>query len=132
MATVAQMELVKASFKQVEDCGATAAVEKGIADVVLASSSADALKELFEENDMDEPGEELFRMVGVVVEAEDVAALLTKQAKRHSKYGVEADMYPVVIKAVMDSLATNLPDFSDDTREAWAALFQQVQSTMAA
>lgn len=92
------------------------------------------LERLFR-GDMDEQGKKLMDMLAVAVQnldyPEKLLPVLEKLSKRHVGYGVEADHYPTVGQALLDTLKKGLgDDFTTPVRSAWENVFGLVATTM--
>ncbi len=87
--------------------------------------------------DMRQQGRRLMEMIGAAVRLLDhpdsLLPVLSQLGTRHAGYGVEPDDYRKVGQALVATLAEALGEaFDDATREAWAAMYTLVSTTMIA
>jgi hemoglobin-like flavoprotein len=99
-------------------------------------SLAPSLRPLFI-GDLRSQGAKLMQMIGAAVRLLDrpeaLLPVLAQLGARHAGYGVQARDYHVVGVALINTLAKGLGDaFDQPTREAWAAMYALVSSTMIA
>lgn len=125
-----QIELVQSSFAQVAP----------IADAAAALF----YKRLFEldpslrpmfRGDMREQGQKLMTMIGSVVgnlkNLDRIVPGVRSLGARHVAYGVRDEHYDTVGAALLWTLGEGLGDaFTDETRDAWAAAYTLLASTM--
>ncbi|MGJ4749064.1 globin family protein, partial [Leptospira sp. SA-E8] len=85
--------------------------------------------------DMVEQGSKLMAMLTLVVKGltklDTLIPAAEQLAKRHVAYGAKAEHYPVVGRALLDTLAKGLGDgFTPEVREAWTAAYATLSSVM--
>lgn len=85
--------------------------------------------------DLAEQRQKLARMLGTLVAGlhapEGLDNTLANLGERHAGYGAQAEHYPVVGSALLDTFAAQLgPRFDEDARSAWLALFLHVSQCM--
>ena len=95
---------------------------------------APALRPLFI-SDLRSQGTRLMQMIGAAVRLLDrpdaLLPVLAQLGARHAGYGVQPADYRVVGVALLDTLGKGLGDaFDAPTREAWAAMYALVSTTM--
>lgn len=128
--TPEQKELVQSSFEKVAPIAPQAAA---IFYGKLFEMDP-SLKSLFK-GDMEEQGKKLMTMIGTAVRSLDnleaVVPVVQKLGERHVAYGVKPEHYNTVGAALLDTLAAGLGDaFTTDVKEAWAAVYSVLASTM--
>lgn len=128
-----QIHLVRQSYAQV----APVAAQAGAMFYAKLFSRDPAISGLFASADMNEQARKLLDMIGSAVRLlghpEQLDAALHALGKRHAGYGVEAAHYDTVGAALLDTLAEALGSaFTPDTRDAWAAMYAYVGTTMRA
>ncbi len=89
------------------------------------------------QNDLEAQKMKLMGMIATAVGLLDRRELfdtsITDLGRRHSFYGVQPRHYGLVGEALIGSLEEGLgPAFTDDTRAAWIALYEEVQRLMLA
>jgi nitric oxide dioxygenase len=94
------------------------------------------LKPLFH-GDMREQGSKLMEAIGTVVENLDrfheVEPVLQELSVRHIAYGVKTADYDAVGDALLWAIERTLsPNFSTETKNAWAAIYLSLSTTMKA
>ena len=92
------------------------------------------LKLLFK-GDMQEQGRKLMHIIGVAVRGLDqpdaLIAPLRALGGRHVEYGVTAEHYETVGRALIATLEAELgPELTGETRDAWIAVYNLIASTM--
>lgn len=85
--------------------------------------------------DMKEQGRKLIAILNTAVNAltklETIVPAVQAMGKRHVDYGVKDEHYDTVGKALIWTLAAGLKDdFTDETRDAWLAVYTLVATTM--
>ena len=85
--------------------------------------------------DMSEQGRMLMGMIGTVVSRLDdlteLVPAVQRLGARHAGYGVRDEHYAPVGAALLWTLGQGLgPDFTDETREAWATAYGILAGTM--
>lgn len=104
-----------------------------------AFAIAPAAREMFPA-DLARQRDKLMRELGTLVsmavslrdDADDLVDRLRRLGRRHVGYGVAAPHYDVVGAALLDTLATTVPDWDGEHRDAWAALYGLVAGHMQA
>lgn len=86
-------------------------------------------------NDMGAQSRRLMEMIAdallLLDKPEQLDAVLRILGTRHLTYGVRDDHYETVGQALIDTLAIALAsDFTPETRQAWAAFYEQVSRVM--
>lgn len=127
-----QIALVQESFEKIVPNGATTA------DLFYADlfATAPEVRPLFK-GPMDEQGMKLFSILGVAVKGlrdlEKIVPVITRLAVQHVEYGVKAEHYSAVGASLLRALEQGLgPDFTEDTRDAWATAYGTLASLMIA
>jgi len=131
--TPAQIVLVQQSFQQVLPIRGQAAAL--FYDRLFATDPS--TRPLFGSTDMEEQGQKLMATIGSVVAALDrpeiVVPAAQALAKRHVDYGVQDAHYDSVGAALLWTLEQGLGEaFTPETREAWAAAYALLSTTMRA
>lgn len=85
--------------------------------------------------DMKEQGRKLIAILNTAVNAltklETIVPAVQAMGKRHVDYGVKDEHYDTVGEALIWTLAAGLKDdFTDETRDAWLAVYTLVATTM--
>lgn len=85
--------------------------------------------------DMVEQGRKLMAMLTLVVKGltklDTLIPAAEQLAKRHVAYGAKAEHYPVVGRALLDTLAKGLGEgFTPEVREAWTAAYATLSGVM--
>jgi hemoglobin-like flavoprotein len=85
--------------------------------------------------DMKEQGVKLMRMIGMAVAGldrlDEFVPTVRQLGVRHSSYGVRDEHYDTVAAALLWTLEHGLGDaFTPDARDAWAAVYGVLASTM--
>jgi hemoglobin-like flavoprotein len=93
-----------------------------------------ALKPLFT-TDITEQGRKLMKMLGMAVNGLDrldqLVPVVQQLGARHKQYGVMDEHYDTVAAALLWTLEQGLgPEFTPDVKEAWAAVYGVLASTM--
>jgi hemoglobin-like flavoprotein len=125
-----QIELVQSSFAQVAP----------IADVAAALfyqrlfELDPSLRPMFR-GDMTEQGKKLMTMIGSVVGSlrhlDRIVPGVRALGARHADYGVQDEHYDTVGAALLWTLGKGLGEaFTDDVRDAWAAAYTLLATTM--
>jgi len=130
--TPQQIELVKKTWVMVVPIGDTAAELFYGRLFELEPSYRDMFK-----NDMTEQGKKLMKTINIAVEAlDDVEPLvptLKQMGADHAGYGVVDRDYNVVGAALLWTLEQGLGEaFTDEVKNAWAAVYDVLASTMKA
>jgi len=131
--TSRQIELVRESFARVAP----------IADVAATIfydrlfSLDPSVRRLFAATDMAAQRRNLMQTLAVVVanldRLEGIIPAVEALGRRHAGYGVSADDFETVGAALLDTLEVGLkPDFSAETRDAWATAYGLLASVMIA
>ena len=128
--TPEQISLVQDSFNKVVPISDTAA-ELFYARLFELDPR---LKRLFR-GDMSTQGRRLMTMISAAVhgldDLESIVPAVRSLGIRHVAYGVEPEHYETVGAALLWTLQQGLgDDFTEDAREAWAAVYGQLSSTM--
>ncbi|RWM29756.1 globin family protein [Mesorhizobium sp.] len=128
-----QIKLVQDSFREVVPIKTAAAAL--FYEKLFAIDGS--LKALFSETDMGKQGSKLMAALGFVVHglsrAETILPTVQDLARRHVGYGVEEHHYPIVGKALIETLDAGLgPAFTADVREAWVAAYGLLAGVMIA
>ncbi len=130
--TPRDIELVQQSYAQVAP----------IADQAAAMFYArlfeldPSLKSLFR-GDIAEQGKRLMDMIAAAVQDLDdldsLVPVVEDLGRRHVRYGVTADNYDTVGRALLDTLEKSLAEaFTDDVRRAWTTVYGVLSTTMVA
>lgn len=87
--------------------------------------------------DMKEQGRKLMAILNTAVNAldklETIVPAVQDMGKRHVTYGVKDEHYDTVGEALIWTLGAGLKDaFTDETKEAWVAVYTLVADTMKA
>ncbi|HET8547444.1 MAG TPA: globin family protein [Bryobacteraceae bacterium] len=95
-----------------------------------------SLRSLFR-GDMKEQGRKLMGTIALVVAGltrlDTIIAAVEQLGRRHADYGVRDAHYHVVGETLIDTLAEALgPRFTSEVREAWAAAYAVLATTMMA
>ena len=127
---ITQIELIRETFALVEPRAEVAALVFYQRLFTLDPS----LRPLFR-TDIDEQGQKLMQMLGVAVALLEqpfaLAPTLEALGRRHAGYGVEDRHYDTVGTALLDTLEEALGlAFTPEVRDAWAALYVIVASSM--
>ena len=127
-----QMQLVKESWAKVMPIAETAA-ELFYGKLFELDPE---LKPLFK-SDMKEQGRKLMAMINTAVMSLDnldkIVPAIQDMGKRHVGYGVEDAHYDTVGEALIWTLGAGLKDdFTEETKEAWIAVYTLVADTMKA
>jgi hemoglobin-like flavoprotein len=127
-----QVRLVRDSFKQLMP--KSDAVAEAFYNRLFELDPS--LKTLFH-TDMREQGSKLLEAIGIVVENLDrfpaVEQTVRNLAERHVGYGVKGGDYDVVGEALLWAIERTLaPNFSSETKDAWAATYLLLASSMKA
>lgn len=125
-----EIKLVQASFAKVAPVAAKAA-EMFYSRLFELDPS---LRTLFT-GDMVEQGKRLMAMVTVAVdgldEIGDLVPAVQDMGRRHVNYGVREEHYPIVGRALLETLETALGDeFTPETKAAWTDVYGVLSSTM--
>jgi len=131
--TPRQIELVRESFSRVEpiaDLAATIFYDR-------AMTLDPSLRRLFAETDMAEQRKKLMQMLSIVVanldRLEGVMPAIEELGRRHADYGVSPTDFETGGAALLDTLEIGLkPDFTAETRDAWATAYGLLVSVMIA
>jgi hemoglobin-like flavoprotein len=128
--TPEQVELIKSSWAQVVPISDKAA-ELFYGKLFELDPS---VKSLFN-GDMVEQGKKLMKMVGTAVNGldrlDEIVPAVQQLGVRHIAYGVKNEHYNTVGAALLWTLETGLGDaFTEDTKDAWAALYGVLADTM--
>jgi hemoglobin-like flavoprotein len=128
--TPTQVALVQDSF------AAVAPNAEGAANTFYSKLFAadPSLRSLFR-GDMKEQGRKLMSTIGLVVAGltrlDTIIGAVEQLGRRHADYGVRDAHYVVVGETLIATLAEALgPRFTADVREAWAAAYGVLASTM--
>lgn len=125
-----QINLVKASFAKIEPV----AEEAGVLFYVKLFKIDPELRRLFK-GKMNEQGYKLMQMIGFAVQGldriEELIPEVQALGERHAGYGVEDRHYETVGTALLWTLEKALDaDFTDETKEAWTAVYNLLAQTM--
>jgi hemoglobin-like flavoprotein len=95
-----------------------------------------SLKSLFR-GDMAEQGKRLMEMIAAAVhdldDLDSLVPVVQDLGRRHVRYGVTADHYDTVGRALLDTLEKGLAEaFTDDVRRAWTTVYGVLSTTMVA
>lgn len=125
-----QINLIKASFKQIEPV----AEEAGVLFYVKLFKIDPELRRLFK-GKMNEQGLKLMQMIGFAVEGleriEELVPEVRALGARHAGYGVEDHHYETVGTALLWTLEAALgAEFTVETKEAWADVYGLLAQTM--
>jgi hemoglobin-like flavoprotein len=131
--TPRQIELVRESFARVApiaDVAATIFYDR------LFTLDPD-VRRLFAATDMAEQRKKLMQTLAVVVanldRLEAVVPAVEALGRRHAGYGISATDFETVGAALLDTLEIGLkPDFTTETRDAWATAYGLLASVMIA
>ena len=129
--TPRQIQLVRESFGRVAPIADVAATI--FYDRLFALDPG--LRRLFAATDMAEQRKKLMQTLAVVVanldRLEGIVPAVEALGRRHSGYGVSASDFETVGAALLDTLEIGLkPDFTAETREAWATAYGLLASVM--
>ena len=126
-----QIDLVQQSFRNV------APIRKEAAAIFYRRlfSIDPTLRALFSASDMAEQGQKLMASLGLVVQGlKDPAAIMPAVealARRHVGYGVRDEQYPIVGRALIETLEEGLGEaFTPQAREAWLAAYALLSGVM--
>ena len=94
------------------------------------------IKPLFK-GDMEEQGKKLMKMINTAVNGldrlDEIVPAVQQLGARHVAYGVKDEHYDTVGSALLWTLGAGLGDaFTEDTKEAWAAVYGLLADTMKA
>jgi len=94
------------------------------------------IKPLFN-GDMEEQGKKLMKMINTAVNGldrlDEIVPAVQQLGARHIAYGVKDEHYDTVGSALLWTLGAGLGDaFTEDTKEAWAAVYAVLADTMKA
>jgi len=94
------------------------------------------IKPLFK-GDMEEQGKKLMKMINTAVNGldrlDEIVPAVQQLGARHIAYGVKDEHYDTVGSALLWTLGAGLGDaFTEDTKEAWAAVYAVLADTMKA
>lgn len=94
------------------------------------------IKPLFK-GDMEEQGKKLMKMINTAVNGldrlDEIVPAVQQLGARHVAYGVKDEHYDTVGSALLWTLEAGLGDaFTEDTKEAWAAVYGLLADTMKA
>ena len=128
--TPRQIELVQASFKQVQPI----AVEAARLFYERLFEIDPSLRPMFR-GDLEEQGRKLMQMIGVAVGSlrrlEQIVPAVEDLGRRHAGYGVRDEHYATVAAALLWTLEAGLgEEFTPETRAAWAAMYEVVAAAM--
>jgi nitric oxide dioxygenase len=131
--TPRQIELVRESFGRVAPIADLAATIFYDRVMVLDPS----IRRLFAETDMAEQRKKLMQMLSIVVanldRLDDVMPAIETLGRNHVGYGVSARDFETGGAALLDTLEIGLkPDFTPETRDAWATAYGLLTSVMIA
>ena len=123
----AQISAVQDSFAQV------APIKDTAAELFYARHK----RMIAEHKHLTEQGAKLMATLGAVVnglrDLPKIVPVAEDLARRHVDYGVEADHYPLVGQALLDTLEKGLGDgFTDDVRAAWTTAYGTLSAVMIA
>jgi len=128
--TPRQIELVQASWADVEP------IAESAAEIFYSKLFAldPSLRPLFK-SDMKAQGHNLMEMIGFAVRGlarlEALVPGVQALGRRHAGYGVREGHYDTVATALLWTLQQGLGrEFTDEVREAWAAAYDLLASTM--
>ena len=87
--------------------------------------------------DMEEQGKKLMKMINTAVNGldrlDEIVPAVQQLGARHVAYGVKDEHYDTVGSALLWTLGAGLGDaFTEDTKEAWAAVYGLLADTMKA
>jgi hemoglobin-like flavoprotein len=130
MITPRQIELVQSSFAKVRPIAPQAA------EIFYARlfELAPQVRSMFR-GDMAEQGRKLMAMLGTVVAGltrlDTLVPAAQQLAVRHVAYGAQPAHYPVVGRALLDTLAKGLGDeFTPEVHDAWATAYGVLSGVM--
>ena len=131
--TPRQIELVRESFGRVAPIADVAATI--FYDRLFALDPS--VRRLFAATDMAEQRKKLMQTLGVVVANLDrldaVVPAVEALGRRHVGYGISPSDFETVGAALLDTLEIGLkPDFTAETRDAWATAYGLLASVMIA
>jgi hemoglobin-like flavoprotein len=94
------------------------------------------IKPLFK-GDMEEQGKKLMKMINTAVNGldrlDEIVPAVQQLGARHIAYGVKDEHYDTAGAALLWTLGAGLGDaFTEDTKEAWAAVYGVLADTMKA
>ncbi|MFC1774301.1 globin family protein [Pseudomonadota bacterium] len=94
------------------------------------------IKPLFK-GDMEEQGKKLMKMINTAVNGldrlDEIVPAVQQLGARHIAYGVKDEHYDTVGAALLWTLGAGLGEaFTEDTKEAWAAVYGVLADTMKA
>lgn len=130
--TPRQVHLVRKSFAELARHGHVA----GLVFYRRLFEIAPQLRPLFK-SEIEEQSRKLLDMLGVLIalleRPHGLELELKAMGARHAGYGVKDSHYAVVGQALLDMLAETLAgQFTAEMREAWAALYGEVETHMKA
>lgn len=125
-----QIELVQATWRQVQPIGDTAA------ELFYGKlfSLDPGVRPLFK-NDLKDQGRNLTAMISVAVHwlarPEKILVAVQQLGRRHAAYGVQPRHYEIVAAALLWTLEKCLGDaFTPEARSAWTAAYDMLAKTM--
>ncbi len=124
--------LIRKSFAQLEEQGSV----PGLVFYQRLFELDPALKPLFK-SDIESHSARLLDMLGSLISYLERSAVLDFELRlmgqRHAEYGVLPEHYETVGQALLDMLAETLcGEFTEEVKDAWAALYGVVAATMQA
>lgn len=125
-----QIKLVKSSFAKIEPV----AEEVGVLFYARLFELDPSLRPLFRRN-IRLQGKKLLEMLGLAVASlenfEEIVPIIRESGVRHANYGVKESHYDTVAEALLWTFKVALnEDFTDETKEAWATVYQLLARTM--
>jgi len=128
--TPRQIELVQASFTNVEPIAAEAA--RLFYDRLFELDPS--LRSMFR-GDIEEQGRKLMQIIGVAVaslrQLDRILPAVEDMGRRHAGYGVRDEHYVIVASALLWTLEQGLGSaFTDEVRDSWLAMYDVVTSAM--
>ncbi len=128
--TVRQMELIRSSFDKFRDCGDAGPVR--FYRRLFADSPS--VRSLFPD-DVSKQARKFLQSLNVIVgslsSTDRTTRMLQRLGERHQGFGVNPGHYPVVGKALVETLREELGDeFTEEIETAWTNAFELISSAM--
>ena len=125
-----QRELIESSFRVFRGRGEAASL--GFYETLFAAEPA--VRQMFPD-DVSKQARKFIQSLNVLVgslsSTDRTTRMLQRLGERHRGYGVRAEHYPVVGRALIATLRQELGDnFSEEVEDAWTSAFQLISSAM--
>ena len=124
------IHLIRQSFKLMEPRAALIA----LLFYQRLFEAAPQVRQMFS-GDIEAQGAKLMAMLGTIVGSldspDDMIPALAEMGKRHADYGVRAEHYEIVGRALLDTFQDALgTSFTSEAREAWAGTYEWIATQM--